>query len=101
MISSGEEIVFVNVPSKVSIRLTSSRVAKDVSGDVQVFPNDQCLDGAELESLERILNAETVFTRVLADLVEVLLDQLLFLNELDVCEGFRGKFYGLAPSPRK
>ena len=66
-----------------------------MSGDIQIFPNNQRLDGAKLESLQRILDTETVFSRVLADLVEVLLDQLLFLNELDIREGFRSKFNGL------
>ena len=55
-----------------------------MTGDVQVLPNDQCLDGAKLKSLESVLNTKTVPARVLADLVEVLLNQLLFLNEFDV-----------------
>ena len=99
MISSGDELASVNVPSEGSICLTSSCIAKDISGDVQVFPYDQRLNGAELESLERVFDTEAVSARVLADLVEVLLDQLLFLNKLDVCERFRSKFNGLMPLP--
>jgi len=72
--------------------LLSSCIPKYMSSDVQIFPNDQRLDGAEFESLQRVLNPKTVFARVLADLVEVLLDQLLFLNELDVCERFCSEF---------
>ena len=71
-----------------------------MSSDVQIFPDDQRLDGAKFESLQRVLNAKTVFARVLADLVKVLLDQLLFLNELDVRERFCSKFNRLVSSPR-
>jgi hypothetical protein len=89
--------VSVRTPNnEAQICLTSGRIPKDISGDIQVFPNDQRLNGAELESLEGILNTKTISACVLADFVEVLLDQLLFLNELDVRERFRREFDGLA-----
>ena len=74
---------------------TTSCVAEDVSGNVQVFPHNQCLDRTKLETLERVVDTEAVFAGVLADLVEVTLDELLLLDELDVRERLGGEFNGL------
>ena len=41
-------------------RLTTGGVAEDVAGDVQVLPNDESLDGTELERLEGVLDTEAV-----------------------------------------
>jgi hypothetical protein len=70
---------------------TSSRIAKNEARNVQVFPNDECFNGTKLKRLEGINDTEAVFARILADLIKVLLDQLLLLDKLDIGQGFRGK----------
>ena len=77
-------------------RLTTGGVAEDVAGDVQVLPNDEGLHGTKLEGLECVVDTETVLASVLADLVEVLLDELLLLNELDVRESLGRKLNSLS-----
>ena len=78
--------------ARVCRMLTASSVPQDVTSDIKIFPNDEGLNGAQLESLEGIINTEAVFAGVLADLVKVLLDELLLLDELDVRKRFSGKF---------
>lgn len=51
------------------------RVAEDVASDVQVLPDDESLDGSELETAEGILDTKAVSARVEGDLVKVLLDE--------------------------
>ena len=77
-------------------RLTTGGVAEDVAGDVQVLPDDQGLHGTELEGLERVVDTETVLAGVLTDLVEVLLNELLFLDELDVRESLSSELNSLS-----
>jgi hypothetical protein len=69
---------------------TSGGIAKYVTGHVQVLPDDQGLDSTKLKRLQCIIDTEAVPARVHADLVEILLDQLLLLYELDVGKGFGG-----------
>ena len=76
-------------------RLTTGGVAEDVAGDVQVLPNDEGLHGTKLEGLECVVDTETVLASVLADLVEVLLDEPLLQDELYVGQGLGSKFDGL------
>lgn len=54
--------------------LTTGSIAKNVSRNVQVLPDDEGLNGAELEGLQSILDTEAVFACILTDLVEVSLD---------------------------
>ena len=77
--------IFINSAS-VAVRLsrTPGSVTQDVSGNVEVFPDDQSLCGTEFESLESVVHTEAVFSSILADFVEVLLDELLLLHKLDV-----------------
>jgi hypothetical protein len=69
---------------------TSGRIAKNEAGDVQILPNNQGFSSTKLERLESVGNTEAVFTRILADLIKILLNQLLLLNELDIGQRFRG-----------
>ncbi len=61
---------------------------------LQAFPDDERLDGAQLQPLERVLHHETVLPRVLRDLVEVLLQQLLLLSTTRVGERGAGGMWG-------
>ena len=63
---------------------TSRGIAKDISGDVKVFPDNECFDGAKLKGLESVVNSKAVLASVLADLVKVLLNEFLLLNKFHV-----------------
>lgn len=63
--------------------------------DIQVLPHDQGLDGTEFKRFQRIIDTKAVFVRVLADLIEVLLDEPLLLHELNVGQCVRRKLDGL------
>ena len=69
--------------------LTSGGIPENVSGDVEVFPDNKRFDGSHIQSFESILDTKAVFTRILADFIKVVLDQLLLLHELDIGERFR------------
>ncbi len=77
---------------------TSSGVTEDVTRDIKVLPYDQSLDGSEFEGLERVFDTKAVLARILTDFIKVLLDEPLFLNELDVCERLCSEFDGLRTS---
>mmetsp|Transcript_17544 Transcript_17544/g.51345 ORF Transcript_17544/g.51345 Transcript_17544/m.51345 type:complete len:210 (+) Transcript_17544:437-1066(+) len=53
---------------------------------IEVLPDDQGLHRAEFESIQGVFDHEAVLPRVLIDLVEVLLDQLLLLDEFDTAQ---------------
>lgn len=74
---------------------TTGGVPEDITHDIQVLPDDEGLDSTKVECLERIVDTKAVLASVLADFVEVLLDELLLLHELDVRESLRGKFDSL------
>ena len=78
------------------MRRTAGSVAEAVARDVQVLPDDEGFDGTKLQSFERVLNTEAVFAGILADLIEVPLDELLLLDKLHVGEGFGRKFNSLS-----
>lgn len=61
----------------------------------QVLPDDESFDGAHLQTLEGVVDAEAVLSAVEVDLVKVLLDQLLLLDEFDVGERLSGEVDGL------
>jgi len=66
--------------------LISIGIFEDPAVDLEILKDNQCFDGAKLQSFERILNAVADPTSILANLVEVLANQLLLLNELDVAQ---------------
>ena len=74
---------------------TVGSIAENIAGDVEVLPDDQSFDGAELESLESVFDTEAISASILADLVEILLDELLLLDELDVRKRLRGQLDSL------
>lgn len=74
---------------------TAGTVTKDVARDIEVLPDDKRLNSAEFESLERVLDTVAVLPGVLADLIEVLLNEPLLLDELDVREGLGGELDSL------
>jgi hypothetical protein len=74
---------------------TSSSVSKHISRNIQVLPYNQSLDGTELKSLESVVNSEAIPAGILADFVEIFLDESLFLDKFDVGKGLRCKFDGL------
>ena len=55
----------------LQLLLFSGRIAEGVAFDVEMFPDDQLLYGSLLKGRDRVLDAETVLARVLADLVKV------------------------------
>lgn len=63
---------------------TPSSVTEKVASNVKVLPDDEGLHCAKFERLERIVNTETIFAGILADLVEIPLDQFFLLNEFDI-----------------
>lgn len=63
---------------------TAGRVPENITRDVEVLPYDERLHSTEFQRLERIIDTEAVLASVLADLVEVLLNQPLLLDEFDV-----------------
>ena len=74
---------------------TVGSITKNITGDVEVLQDDQSFYGAELESLESVFDTEAISASILADLVEILLDELLLLHELDIGEGLRSEFDSL------
>lgn len=94
MISSGM-VELADRPGESDETYTSGRVTKNETSYVQIFPNNQSFNSTKLECLESVGNAKAVFARVLADLIKVLLDQLLLLDELDIGQRFRGQIDSL------
>jgi hypothetical protein len=79
-------------------RRTPSSVPKDVTGDVEVLPDDERLDGSHLETFEGIVDSEDELAGVESDLVKELLDQTLLLDELDVAQRVGGELDRLVES---
>ncbi len=77
---------------------TSSGVTEDVTRDIKVLPYDQSLDGSEFKGLERVFDTKAVLARILTDFIKVLLDEPLFLDELDVRKRLGSEFDGLRTS---
>ena len=75
--------------------LTSCCTPEDISGNLQILPHDQSLDGTHLETFKGIGDTETVLAGVERNLVKVLLDQLLLLDKLDVGERICREFNSL------
>lgn len=63
---------------------TPSSVTKKVTSNVKVLPDDEGLHCAKFQRLECIVNTETIFAGILADFVEISLNQLLLLNKFDI-----------------
>ena len=74
---------------------TSSGIAKNITGNIQIFPDDESFNCPKIKGFEGIIDSETIFAGVLTNLVKVLLDELLLLNKLDISQRFRRKFDGL------
>lgn len=77
------------------IRLTSSSISQDIACGIKVLPDNECFNSTEFESTERIIDAEAVLARILANFVKVFLNELLLLHKLDVRERLGGKFNSL------
>jgi len=69
---------------KNDVRHTSSSVPQHISSDIEVLPDNESLDGTKFKSLEGIVNTEAVSASVLADFVEVFLDELLLLHKFHI-----------------
>ena len=75
--------------------LGSVAILENPAVDLEVLEDDEGLDGAKLQSLEGILNTVADAAGILANLLEVLADELLLLDELDVSEGLGRQLDGL------
>jgi hypothetical protein len=67
----------------------------DVTSHIQILPYDQRLDCAKLKCLQSIVNTKAVFAAVLANLVKVVLNELLLLDKLDIRERLGSELDGL------
>ena len=65
------------------------------ASDFQVLEHDESLGSTSFESLESVLNTVADLATVHADLVKVLVDELLLLDELDVAESLGGQLNSL------
>ena len=65
--------------------------------NVKILPTDQSLHRSHLQGLEGVIHAETVFPRILGNLIKVFSDQFLLLNELYIRQGLGRKLYRLQP----
>ena len=65
--------------------------------NIKILLTDQGLHCPHLQDLEGVVHAETVFPRVLGNLVKVFSDQFLLLNELNIRQGLGRKLYRLQP----
>mmetsp|Transcript_9455 Transcript_9455/g.23217 ORF Transcript_9455/g.23217 Transcript_9455/m.23217 type:complete len:256 (-) Transcript_9455:987-1754(-) len=88
-------LLFVEVQDLFLLRLD---VSDQVTLNLEVIPDYQVFNGTHLESLQCIINHETEATRVLGNMVEILLKELLFLHQLDVRKGIGTEFDGLVES---
>mmetsp|Transcript_5450 Transcript_5450/g.14642 ORF Transcript_5450/g.14642 Transcript_5450/m.14642 type:complete len:237 (-) Transcript_5450:745-1455(-) len=70
-------------------------IHKLVSQVFEVLPNDEHLNGTELERSQCVVDSKAVAVRVLGNLVKVARDKLFLLNELDVAQGLSGQVNGL------
>jgi hypothetical protein len=68
---------------------------EDPASNLQVLEDDQSLSSTSLQSLEGVVDTVTDLARVLGDVVEVLVDELLLLDELDIAEGLTSQLYSL------
>jgi len=71
---------------------TSCSIAKHISSDVKIFPDNECFDGAQLKGFESVINSKAVPAGVLADLVKILLYKSLFLYKFHVGQRLGSKF---------
>ncbi len=62
------------------------RALENPASDLQVLEDDQSLSGTSLERLQGVVDTVADLARILGDVVEVLVDELLLLDELDVAE---------------
>lgn len=74
---------------------TSSSVSKHISRNIQILPYDQSLNSTELKTFESVVDSETVSASILANFVEILLNESLFLDEFDIGKGLCREFNGL------
>lgn len=74
---------------------TSSGVAENITGNIEILPDDEGFHGSELEALEGVIDTETIPPSVLTNLVKVSLDEPLLLNKLDVRQRFACKLDSL------
>jgi hypothetical protein len=75
--------------------LSAVGALEDPASDLQVFKDDESLGGTSIQSLQSVLNTVADFARVLGDVVEVDVDELLLLDELDVAERLARQLDGL------
>lgn len=75
--------------------LSASGILEGPAGDLQVLKNNEGFDSTKLQGLESVVDTVTDTAGILADLFEVLADQLLFLDELDVAKSLRGQLDSL------
>jgi hypothetical protein len=68
---------------------------EDPASDFQILKDNQCLGCASLESFESVVDAVADLARVFGDVVKVDVDELLFLDELDIAERLSRQFNGL------
>lgn len=68
---------------------------EDPASNLQVLEDDQSLSSTSLQSLEGVVDTVADLARVLGDVVEVLVDELLLLDELDIAEGLTSQLYSL------
>ena len=80
---------------EVDVLLLRLAVEQDAPLDRQILPHDERLDSPHLQTRQGVIHPEAVLAAVLADLVEVLADELLLLDELDVAERLGGELDGL------
>lgn len=71
---------------------TSSGIAKNITGNIQIFPDDESFNCPKIKGFEGIIDSETIFAGVLTNLVEVPLNELLLLDEFDIGKGFSREF---------
>mmetsp|Transcript_30137 Transcript_30137/g.49809 ORF Transcript_30137/g.49809 Transcript_30137/m.49809 type:complete len:431 (+) Transcript_30137:808-2100(+) len=76
-------------------RLARLRVLHREPQQLEVVPDHQRLHGAQVQRLQRVLHHEAVLARVLGDLLEVLLQQLLLLHQLHVAQRLAAQLDGL------
>lgn len=75
--------------------LCSLRALQDPAGDFQVLKDDQGFGCTGFQGLERIVNTIADLARIHRDVVEVGVDELLFLDELDIAERLASQLDGL------
>lgn len=88
-------VVLLLLLGRVQQNLVPLAVLESPASDLQVLEHDEGLDSAQLESLKGVVDTEAHTSSILADVIEVLPDELLFLDKLDVAEGLGRELDGL------